>query len=249
MHSAPIKKEDGKALVTIIWAFAFVLLISVLVVVLTVFHLVKYPASAIGWPAVGPFIAQYGELVGDETDEEAVEEAVVPGVSNTEGIVKMSEDPTAIYLRDISLKSQQIEDLNGQLESRGDKIAELEEEIQSLKTQMDSYKPENRKALVKIYDRMETPAAIEILSQLTPDRAVIILSSLKESKAAEILAGMDSSRAFLITQLMAGFQPEAIRDSNNPRDSYASPPPAPIVGPAAPAPNTPDGDNEPANTN
>jgi flagellar motility protein MotE (MotC chaperone) len=174
MYDIPLK-DDGKALITAIWVFACVLLISVLAVALTVLDLIKYPASAIDWPVVGTFIAQNGSIIEEETDEETLEKAPVPGVSDTEGIVKTSEDPTTIYLRDISLKSQQIEDLNGQLESRGDKIAELEEEIQSLRTQMESYKPENRKALVKIYDRMETPAAVEILSQLTPDRAVKFL--------------------------------------------------------------------------
>jgi len=248
MHRTPLN-DDGKALVAVIWGFAFVLLISVLAVVLTVFHLIKYPASAIDWPVAGPFIAQYGAVIGDDTEEETTEEPPVPGISNTEGIVKMSEDPTAIYLRDISLKSQQIEDLNGQLESRGDKIAELEEEIQSLKTQIEHYKPENRKALIKIYDRMETPAAVEILSQLTPDRAVIILSSLKESKAAEILAGMESNRAFLITQLMAGFTSDGIGQIQNPRDSQSPPSSTSPVGPPSPAPLTPDDGDEPANTN
>jgi flagellar motility protein MotE (MotC chaperone) len=248
MHPTPLN-DNGKALVGVIWAFAFVLLISVLAVVLTVFHLIKYPASAIDWPVAGPFIAQYGAIIGDDTEEETTEETAIPGISNTEGIVKMSEDPTAIYLRDISLKSQQIEDLNGQLESRGDKIAELEEEIQSLKTQIDQYKPENRKALIKIYDRMETPAAVEILSQLTPDRAVIILSSLKEAKAAEILATMDSSRAFLITQLMAGFTPDGSGKIQNPRDSQPPASPTSPVGPVSPAPITPHDDNEPSNTN
>jgi flagellar motility protein MotE (MotC chaperone) len=198
------KNQDGKALTAIVWVVAILIIIVGAWVGLTAMKAIKYPPNAVSWPGIGTMLVKLGaDFYGDEetTEASAGDEATK---ENTQ--MNISSDQLTNITRDISFKAQEIEDLKGKLESKNDQIAKLEERIQTLSTQLSDYKPENRKALIKIYERMESSAAIEILSQLTPERAVVILSSMKDSKAAEILSAMDPDTALRITELMAGFK-------------------------------------------
>lgn len=205
------QNQDGKALGAIIGIVVTIIVIVGVAVVLTVTGSYKYPPSAVNWPVVGSFIAQHGSTLEIVEDGEG-EDGSLPGSSSAESIMNLQDDGTAKLIRDLTFKKQRIDELEGEMETKNDQISKLNEEIQLMKTQIDHYKPENRKALIKIYDRMEATAAVEILSQIPEERAVIILSSLKDSKAAEILAAMDSIAAVKITELMAGFEPTRITD-------------------------------------
>jgi len=205
------QNEDGKALGAILGIVGVIILIVAVVVVLTVTGSYKYPPSAVNWPVVGSFIAQHGAILEIVEDGEG-EDGSLPGSPSAESIMDLQDNGTAKIVRDLTFKKQRIDELEGEMETKNDQISKLNEEIQLMKTQIEHYKPENRKALIKIYDRMEATAAVEILSQIPEERAVIILSSLKDSKAAEILASMDSIAAVKITELMAGFEPTRITD-------------------------------------
>jgi len=225
--------QSGKVLVAFLWIVGIILTVVVLAVLLTVTGSYKYPPSAVNYPVVGQFIARYGALRETiETTDNTGEQATTPPSEN-----QVSEDQVAVLYRDNSLKAQQIEDLKGQLETKTDQISELEERMQVLQTQLDTYKQKNLKALTNVYDRMETRAATEILSQMTPERVAIILGSLKDKKAAEILASMDPQTALSITQIMGGF------DHGTP-PSPQQPPNPPSMFPqrkiqALPTPTTP----------
>lgn len=206
-----LKNEDGKALGIILGVVGAILIIPIIAVVLTVTGSYKYPPAAINWPVVGSFIAQYGTILEVVDDTDGGDEIPSDGKTAND-LMNLQDDGKATLVRDLSFKKQRIDELEGEMETKNDEIAKLNEEIALIKTQIDHYKPENRKALIKIYDRMEAAAAVEILSQIPEQRAVIILSSLKDSKAAEILALMENESAVKITELMAGFDPTKITD-------------------------------------
>lgn len=207
------QNEDGKALGVIIGFVVVIIAIVGVAVLLTVTGSYKYPPSAVNWPVVGSFIAQHGAILEIVEDGEGEgEDGSLPGSPSAESIMNLQDDGMAKIVRDLTFKKQRIDELEGEMETKNDQISKLNEEIQLMKTQIEHYKPENRKALIKIYDRMEAAAAVEILSQIPEERAVIILSSLKDSKAAEILAAMDNIAAVKITELMAGFEPTRITD-------------------------------------
>ena len=206
-----LKNEDGKALGIILSIVGAIIIVAVIALVLTVTGSYKYPPSAVNWPGVGSFIAQYGKILEIVDDTEG-EEETLPGDKSADYIMDLQDDGKATLIRDLTFKKQRIDELEGEMETRNDQISKLNEELQLFKTQLEHYKPENRKALIKIYDRMEAAAAVEILSQIPEQRAVIILSSLKDSKAAEILAAMENESAVKITELMAGFEPTRITD-------------------------------------
>ena len=208
-----LTNDDGKALGAVLAIIGLLVVIPAIAVALTVTGSIKYPPAAVDWPGIGSFIGQYGsfyELLDEGDGEDPGDESVDPTMG-------LPENNTAQILRDLTYKKQRIEELEGQIETKNDQIVQLEENMQAMKTQLTNYKPENRKALIKIYDRMESTAAVEILSQIPEERAVIILSSLKDSKAAEILAAMDEESAIKITELMAGFVPTRVTDLTNPK--------------------------------
>ena len=209
-----LTNNDGKAAGVVLVIIAVLVVIPAIAVALTVSGSIKYPPSAVEWPGVGSFIGQYGSFY-EVTDEDA--EEVVPETESADSLMDMQDNNTAQILRDLTYKKQRIEELEGQIETKNDQIVKLEESMQAMKTQLTNYKPANRKALIKIYDRMEVPAAVEILSQIPEERAVIILSSLRDSKAAEILSAMEEEAAIKITELMAGFETSRVTDLTNPK--------------------------------
>lgn len=231
MRLNQINNQNGKALIAIMWALGIILIIVILGVLLTVTGAYKFPQNAINYPVVGQFIARYGSFLEPETEEPTDGEIANP---LEQGSMDSESAQTAVYIRDISLKAQQIDDLKGELETKNDQIAKLEEDLQSLKTQLDTYKQKNLKALINVYDRMETRAAKEILSQMNPERAAIILGSIKDRKAAEILAAMDTQTALAISQIMGGFDRESRREPTPPGGLRTTPPP-PTVMPQTPA--------------
>lgn len=200
-----LRKEDGRALAVIVWIVAIFIVIVGAAIGLTAMGAIRYPPDAVNWSGVGPLLVRLNAqfYTFEEQVDPTLDEPDEPSYAHQ--IAGLADDDAARLLRDLSFKTSRIDDLEGQLESKNDQIAKLEERIQLLRTQLDDYKPENRKALIKIYDRMESRAAVEILSNLTPERAVVILSSMKDSRAAEILSAMDPDIALRITELMAGF--------------------------------------------